>query len=285
MIVAVALGAVVGAAAAAAVRGRGVQGAGGREARATLLWARTAAILPACAGLAVGLAAALVVGDPVLAPLCAALAWGGDDLWRRLRSERRLLWRTREALPLLARVQQEVQAGSHPVAALAWAARTEPLPAWLAARLEATAGALGRGEGLARAAGAWAEREEVPVLRLFAHLLRLNATWGSDLSPALRRLLREADQSVAFGAEERAEHGLYELLTVVFLGLDLLVGVLALAGWPAAVPGPLTTAWGRALLVASGLTTALAVAAPASLAATSPPRLRRLGAADEARDG
>lgn len=242
------------------------------------------AFLVPAAGLVAGAIAARALGDPWVAGLGAALAWGGGELWLRVATERRLLTQTHEALPLLTRVEQEIQAGAHPVAALAWAARSEAVPPWLSARLEVLAAALGRGEPLARAAAAWAEGERVPVLRMFAHLLRLHATWGSGLGPALRRLVREADQSVAFGAEERAEHRLYEVLTVAFLALDILVGGLALAGWPPGVPSPTGTAWGHVLLLGSALTTALAVAVPISLGASSPPPLRRISSGEAVDD-
>ncbi len=238
----------------------------------------------AACGLLLGGLAGLALGDPVLPPLAAALAWGARGLVDRVVAERTLLARTRAAVPLVARVQQEVQAGAHPVAALALAAEDEHLPDWLGRRLGELSAALVAGEALGRAAAAWAAREDVPVLRMFAHLIRLHATWGSDLAPALRRLVREAEASVAFGTEERAEHGLYEALTLVFLALDLLVGVLAIADWPAGVAGPLTTLWGRALLLGSALATTVAVALPVSLAAASPPRLWHLGPVDGKHD-
>lgn len=104
-------------------------------------------------------------------------------------------------------------------------------------------------------------------------------------SGSLRRVLREADQSVAFGTEERTEHRLYEGLTLAFLLLDLVLGAAALAGWPHGVPEPTHTPWGRALLVGAGLLTALAVAVPVSLGSGVPPRLRTLTGGEDARHG
>lgn len=283
MIAAALAGALAGVA-VAPLAGRGRGRAPRPAAWPRVVGTRLRSLLAPAAGLGAGAIAARALGDPWVAGLGAALAWGGGDLWRRVGTERRLLAQTHELLPLLTRVEQEVQAGAHPVAAIAWAARSEAVPPWLSARLETLAADLGRGEPLGRAAAAWAEGERVPALRMFAHLLRLHATWGSGLGPALRRLLREADQSVAFGAEERAEHRLYEILTAVFLALDVLVGGLALAEWPPGVPSPLVTAWGHVLLLGSALTTALAVAAPISLGAASPPPLRRISGVEAADD-
>jgi hypothetical protein len=276
VILAALAGTLAGSAGAGIVRGRTDLATWPGVARARL----SALALPLI-GLAAGALAARAMADPAVAPLGAALAWGGGELLQRTAAERRLLSRTREALPLLTRLEQEVQAGAHPVAALAWAARSETLPTWLGTRLDGLAQALGRGEPLARAAQDWAAREEVPLLRMFAHLLSLDATWGGGLGPALRRLLREAEQSVAFGAEERSEHRLYEVLTLAFLAVDLVVGIAALSGWPAGVPGPVHTAWGHALLLGSALTTAAAVAGPVALGASSPPRLHALAPSQE----
>ena len=223
----------------------------------------------AIAGIA-GTLAAWALGDPFALPLALGLTWSASGLVRRVNRQRRLLERTRRALPFLTRVQQEIQAGAHPVAALVLAHEGQPSHPWLARQLVALGRDLGRGEPLARAATAWARREEVPVLRLFAHLLALHATWGVDLGAGLARLTREADQSVAFGAEQRAELRLYEAMTVAFLVLDVALGAAALAGWPRAVPSPLETPWGRALLVGSALSTVLAVAVPFALGADAP---------------
>lgn len=115
------------------------------------------------------------------------------------------------------------------------------------------------------------------MLRLFAHLLSTHAVWGTHLGSGLRRVLREADQSIAFGSEERLEHRLYEVLTIGFLVLDIGLGAVALIGWPHAVQSPTHTVWGHALLIGSGLLTVLAVAVPVSIASGAPPRLHALG--------
>lgn len=233
------------------------------------------------AGGIAGTVSALALGDPLLVPLGCALGWGGAELIRRVLLERQVLDRTRAALPFLQRFLQEVEAGTHPVSALSWATQSQATAPWLGARIEALGAGLARGEPLGRAAAAWARQEEIPVLRLFAHLLSTHAMWGTNLGAGLRRVLREADQSVAFGTEERTEHRLYEALTVAFLALDLVLGATALLGWPHTVPSPYDTPWGRALLIGSGLLTALAVSVPVSLASGTPPRLRPLGGAKE----
>lgn len=274
MIAAVVAGAVAGAGAAAWARRRrmrpevSVRAAAGRPP-----WSALWVFAAAAAGGVAGWAAGTRLGDPVLAPLGAALAWGAWELGGRIAEERRLFDRTWACIPLLSRVQQEAQAGGHPLTAVAWAVRLSPPPLWLARRIAALTDAVASGQPLARAAADWAEGEPLPILRLFGRLLSTHAAWGTDLGAALRRLVQEADRSVAFGREQRMEHRLYEAMTAVFLVLDAALEALALARWPRAVPGPAVTTWGRALVIGSALVTALAVAVPLSLAATAPPRL------------
>lgn|GEM_PF-5910209 len=249
----------------------------GRRTRPPMAWPHLPpAALAVGVGAAAGMACARALGDPLCLPLGAALGWGAADLIARVGAERSLLARTQAVVPALQRVEQELQAGAHPLTALAWAVRDGRGAPALASAVERLGADLGEGETLARAAAGWAVRESLPVLRLFARLLALHAAWGSDLGTGLRRVLREAERSVAFGAQGRTEHRLYEVLTAAFLAVDLAAGAAALGGWPRAIASPVATPWGHALLIGSAILTALAVALPVSLAAGSPPRARRV---------
>ncbi len=216
-------------------------------------------------GTASGMLSAWALRDPWIAALGLALGWGAGRLARQLSTAHRTLRDIRLATHMLEQVVEEASVGLDPVAALKRATERLPHRHPIRTRCLTLLGHIDRGEAIQQAAHVWAQDEPVPTLRMFARLISAWSVWGLDLRVGLSRILREAQQSVAFGQEEALERRAYEWLTWLFLGADVALGIWALAAWPRAVPSPTHTPWGRALLVLSALATALAVSLPAAL--------------------
>lgn len=220
-------------------------------------------------GAVAGSLGALALRDPFVAGLGLALGWGGGRLFGRLSELHGNLRETQAATRLLQQVVEEAAVGMDPLAALRRAAVRLPSHHPVRLRSQALLARVDEGQALQHAAKAWAEAEPVPTLRMFARLLSAWSVWGLDLRAGLSRILREGQQSVAFGKEEAIERSAYEWLTWLFLGADIALGVWALISWPHSVAAPTRTRWGHALLLLSALATALAVSLPAALEAGS----------------
>lgn len=244
-----------------------VAGAAGRPPVRRRQFRVTAGALGLACGTVAGIWSALALRDPFVAGLGMAIGWGGGRLAGGLSRAHATTAETRVATRLLEQVGEEASVGMDPVGAFHRALVRLPAGDKVRRRGEALVRRVEGGEVLHEAAALWAQDESLPTLRMFGRLLAAWAVWGIDLRGGLSRVLHEARQSVAFGEEEALERRAYEWLTWLFLGADLVLGVWALASWPATVASPTRTAWGHALLILSALATVLAVSLPATLEA------------------